>query len=134
MTQFLAGMKHPRFHGANRRASDCGNLLDGVAKAISEFQDQSLLQRQSIQPFLDPILLLAFNGVIRAILGYVLDVLQYHLMLGTAYRFEGGTISDANNPRRNTGRMTKVTCVTPDNHKRVIDNFLEVFSTPNKSR
>src|ERR1700733_4515399 len=100
MTQFLAGVKHPRFHRANRRARYCGNLLDGVAKAIGEFQDESLLQRQSIQPFLDPILLLAFDGVIGAILGQVLDVLRYHSTLGTAYRFEGGTISDADNPRR----------------------------------
>jgi len=39
MTQFLADMQHPRFHGANRQASYCSNLLDRVAKAIGEFQD-----------------------------------------------------------------------------------------------
>jgi len=67
VTQLVAGVKHPRFHGANRRASYCSNLFDGVPKAISEFQNQSLLERQSIQAFLDPILLLEFDGVISSI-------------------------------------------------------------------
>ena len=134
MSQFLAGVKHPRFHCANRRGGYCSNLLDGVAKAISEFEDKPLLDGQSIQPFLDPILLLALNGVIRAVPGEVLDESRYLLVLGSAYRFEGGTISDAYNPGRKTGCATKVPCVAPDNHKRVIDNFLEVFPAANKSR
>ena len=138
MTQFLASMKHPRFHGANPRASYCSNLLDGVAKAISKYQDQSLLQRQSIQSFLDPILLLEFISVNRAIPGQVpgqvLDLSRYDLILVISYRFQGGTISDAYNPRRKTGRVTKVPRVPPDSDERVFDNFLAIFPSPNKSR
>ena len=129
-------MEHSSLHGVYWTFHDLGDFLTGVIEVVGELKHQALLDRQRCQPAFKHFTVKRCVQVIDDGRVGIAHLKRHRARVrgGATNQLECATVGNADDPGRDTRRVTEFTSLLPHDPQRVVDDLLGVLATSRQSR